>query len=122
MKKAYKYGHIGELQGISDRLARKVVEACEYTRRNQRLILNVAFNYGGRDEIVHAVQDIVRAGIPAEDISEATINNYMIHQRPARSGSDYPHEWRIAPEQLSHLAGRIQRNLYHRNLLAGLRA
>jgi len=69
--------HIGELEGISARLARKVVEACEYTRHNQRLILNVAFNYGGRDEIVHAVQDIVRAGIAADDITEATINNYM---------------------------------------------
>ena len=69
--------HIGELDGIEERLARKVVEACEITRHNQRLILNVAFNYGGRDEIVHAVQNIVRAGIAAEDITEATINSYM---------------------------------------------
>ncbi len=69
--------HIGELDGIEARLARKVVEACEYTRHNQRLILNVAFNYGGRDEIVHAVQNIVRAGIAAEDITEATVNRYM---------------------------------------------
>lgn len=69
--------HIGELDGIEERLARKVLEACEYTRHNQRLILNVAFNYGGRDEIVHAVQNIVRAGIAPEDITEATINNYM---------------------------------------------
>ena len=69
--------HIGELDGIEGRLARKVVEACEYTRANQRLILNVAFNYGGRDEIVHAVQHIVRDGIPPEDISEATISDYV---------------------------------------------
>ena len=69
--------HIGELDGIEERLARKVVEACEYTRYNQRLILNVAFNYGGRDEIVHAVQHIVRDGIAPEDITEATINDYM---------------------------------------------
>ena len=39
--------HIGELDGIEGRLARKVAEACEYTRENNRLILNVAFNYGG---------------------------------------------------------------------------
>lgn len=69
--------HIGELDGIESRLARKVAEACEYTRLNSRLILNVAFNYGGRDEIVNAVQNIVRDGIPAEDITEATINSYM---------------------------------------------
>lgn len=69
--------HIGELDGIDRRLARKVLEACEYTRDNQRLILNVAFNYGGRDEIVHAVQNIVRDGIRPEDISEATISDYI---------------------------------------------
>ncbi|MCY3780320.1 MAG: isoprenyl transferase [Chloroflexi bacterium] len=69
--------HIGELDGIANRLARKVQDACEYTRHNQRLILNVAFNYGGRDEIVHAVQNIVRDGIPAQEISEATISDYI---------------------------------------------
>ncbi len=69
--------HIGELQGIEPRLARKVVEACHYTRDNKRLILNVAFNYGGRDEIVHAVQNIVRDGIAAERITEQTISDYI---------------------------------------------
>ena len=69
--------HIGELDGIESRLARKVVEACDYTRNNQRLILNVAFNYGGRDEIVHAVQSIVRDGIAPDDITEATISDYI---------------------------------------------
>ena len=69
--------HIGELDGIEERLARKVLEACEYTRRNRRLILNVAFNYGGRDEIVRAVQNIVRDGIPPGAISESTISKYL---------------------------------------------
>lgn len=69
--------HIGELDGIEPRLAQKVIEACDYTKHNQRLILNVAFNYGGRDEIVHAVQQIVQDGILAEDITEETISNYI---------------------------------------------
>lgn len=69
--------HIGELDGIEPRLAQKVVDACEFTRENTRLILNVAFNYGGRDEIVHAVQQIVRDGIPADNITEETISNYI---------------------------------------------
>lgn len=69
--------HIGELDGIEPRLARKVSEACDYTRDNTRLILNVAFNYGGRDEIVHAVQQIVRDGITPEDITEETISSYI---------------------------------------------
>ncbi len=69
--------HIGELDGIERRLARKVRDACEFTRHNQRLILNVAFNYGGRDEIVRAVQRIVRAGIAPEDISQDTISDFI---------------------------------------------
>lgn len=69
--------HIGELDGIEPRLARKVQDACDYTRHNQRLILNVAFNYGGRDEIVRALQGIIRDGIPAERITERTISDYL---------------------------------------------
>ena len=69
--------HIGELSGIESRLARKVLDACDYTRDNDRLILNVAFNYGGRDEIVRAVRNIVRDGVPAYEITEATISDYV---------------------------------------------
>ena len=69
--------HIGELDGIDRRLAQKVLDACAYTRGNTRLILNVAFNYGGRDEIVRAVQNIVRDGIPPDGISESTISDYI---------------------------------------------
>jgi undecaprenyl diphosphate synthase len=69
--------HIGELDGIDERLQRKVKEACETTKHNTRLILNVAFNYGGRDEIVHAVQAIIRKGIPAEAITEELISEHL---------------------------------------------
>lgn len=69
--------HIGELDGIDERLARKVVEACATTAHNTRLILNVAFNYGGRDEIVHAVQNIIRAGILADAITEEVISQHL---------------------------------------------
>jgi len=69
--------HIGELDGIAGRLQKKVIEACETTKNNNRLILNVAFNYGGRDEIVHAVQHIMNKGIPAEDITEDLISQHL---------------------------------------------
>ncbi len=69
--------HIGELNGIDPTLQRKIRHACEYTRGNSKLILNVAFNYGGRDEIVHAVRRIVADGIPPEKIDEALLSRYM---------------------------------------------
>jgi undecaprenyl diphosphate synthase len=69
--------HIGELSGIAAGLQKKIRQACEYTRHNDKLILNVAFNYGGRDEIVHAVRRIVADNIPADHINEALISRYL---------------------------------------------
>jgi undecaprenyl diphosphate synthase len=54
-----------------------VLDAIELTKDNDRLVLNVAFDYGGRAEVVHAVQQIIRAGIPAEDVTEETISQHL---------------------------------------------
>jgi undecaprenyl diphosphate synthase len=69
--------HIGEIERIEPRLQRKIRQACEFTRNNTRLILNVAFNYGGRDEIVQAVRRIVTDQVPPEQIDEDLISSYM---------------------------------------------
>ncbi|MDX2137687.1 MAG: isoprenyl transferase [Chloroflexota bacterium] len=69
--------HIGELGGIAPGLQKKIRQACEYTRHNSKLVLNVAFNYGGRDEIVHAVRRIVEDNIPAAQIDEKLISRYL---------------------------------------------
>lgn len=69
--------HIGELDGIPAALQKKIHAAKELTKNNNKLILNVAFNYGGRDEIVRAVRHIVQDGVPAEMIDEALISSYM---------------------------------------------
>ncbi len=69
--------HIGRTEKLAPALLRKIHDACEYTKDNRRLILNVAFNYGGRDEIIHAVREIVKAGVPADDITEDMLNQYM---------------------------------------------
>ena len=69
--------HIGELDGIPERLQAKVLEACETTKNNTRLILNVAFNYGGRDEIVHAVQSIIEQGYKAEEVTEELLSAHL---------------------------------------------
>ena len=69
--------HIGRLEGVSDRLAVKINDALQLTRNNNRLVLNVAFNYGGRDEVVQTVQQIVSKGLTAEEITEEIIGNYL---------------------------------------------
>jgi undecaprenyl diphosphate synthase len=69
--------HIGKMDQIAPILQKKIRQACEMTKDNTRLILNVAFNYGGRDEIIHAVREIVKAGIPADQIDEKLLDSYM---------------------------------------------
>jgi undecaprenyl diphosphate synthase len=69
--------HIGRLERLPERLQRGVRRACEMTDGNTVLTLNVAFNYGGRAEIVDAVKQIVEAGVPAEQIDEALISGHL---------------------------------------------
>jgi undecaprenyl diphosphate synthase len=76
-EKGVQLRHIGELDGIPPRLQRKIREAMELTRGNDKLIVNIAFNYGGRNEIVHAVQRIVADRIPAEQIDEKLVSRYL---------------------------------------------
>lgn len=69
--------HLGDLSRINPRLQRKVLDALELTKNNERLILNIAFNYGGRAEIVHAIQEIVRAKHKPEEINEELVSHYL---------------------------------------------
>jgi undecaprenyl diphosphate synthase len=66
--------HLGSMDGIPDRLASRIREAITLTASNTQLILNVAFNYGARAEIVDAVRKLVAAGTPSTQIDEAAIS------------------------------------------------
>lgn len=69
--------HIGRLNGVKKSLQEKVKKGIEQTKDNDHLILNVAFNYGGRDEIVQAIQAIVADGIAPDNIDEDLISQYL---------------------------------------------
>lgn len=69
--------HIGWLDGVSARLQKMIREAVDLTKDNDRIILNVAFNYGGRLEIIKAVQAIMRDSIPPEEIDEELFESYL---------------------------------------------
>ena len=69
--------HLGRLDGMSPHLRKGIVQATEKTQHNNRLNLNVCFNYGGRLEIVDAVRKIVESGLPADQITEETISRNL---------------------------------------------
>ncbi|MEA4931721.1 MAG: polyprenyl diphosphate synthase [Anaerolineaceae bacterium] len=69
--------HIGHLEHLEPKLRQKIENAIELTKNNTRIDVILAFSYGGRDEIVNAVKNIVAAGIPAEEIDQQTLSENM---------------------------------------------
>ncbi len=69
--------HCGRLEGIAPRLQKEIQRAVALTRNNDRIILNVALNYGGRAEITDAVKQILREGHPPEAVTEDLIAHHL---------------------------------------------
>ena len=76
-KEGVQLRHIGRLERLDARLQEKVLKAIELTKNNDRLILNVAWNYGGRDEIVCAIQKMMKEGVPPEQVTDDLVSQYM---------------------------------------------
>lgn len=69
--------HLGRLDRLSRKLSEKVKAAVELTKNNTGLTLCLAFDYGGRDEIVQAARRIADAGIPGNNIDESVFAQYL---------------------------------------------
>jgi len=69
--------HIGSLDGLPSDLRDAVLGAIDLTRDNDRLVLTLAFNYGGRQELVAAVRDIVASGIDPAAVDEGAIAAHL---------------------------------------------
>jgi len=69
--------HIGRLDKLPPSLRKQVEDAIELTRKNDRLTVIVAFNYGGKDEIVYAVEQMIRKGVKPEEVSETAISSHL---------------------------------------------
>jgi len=69
--------HSGRLTGIHQQLQKQIRHALDVTRNNDRIILNVAFNYGGRAEIVDAARRIIADDIAADDLTEDLFSQYL---------------------------------------------
>lgn len=62
---------------VPKRLIRRMDESIELTRDNKAMTFTIAFNYGGRAEIVDAVRALVADGTPADKITETSIRNHL---------------------------------------------
>ncbi len=69
--------HLGRLEAMPLKVRRKVEHSMEITCSNSRLILSVAWNYGGRDEIVYAIQKMIRENVQPQDVTEELVGQYL---------------------------------------------
>ena len=68
---------VGDMAGLPVAVQEATTGAIEKTKNNTGLILNIALNYGGRAEIVHAVQQMMQEGLSPEEVTEETLAAHL---------------------------------------------
>jgi len=81
-KEEYKKGGVrvtilGNFQAFPRRVKRTIESMLSIVLDHERIKFNMALNYGGRDEIVRAVQEIIKEGIPADKVTKQTISDHL---------------------------------------------
>jgi undecaprenyl diphosphate synthase len=68
---------VGDRSAVSDKLRAAWDQAENATRHNQRITLSIAFNYGGRWDIVQACRRALQEGLTPEQIDESRLSRFM---------------------------------------------
>ncbi len=76
-KKGIRIRHLGRRKGLSAKLQLSIDRALELTKNNTGMTVNLAFNYGGRLEIVDAARRLITEGVPPQSLDEELFNNYL---------------------------------------------
>jgi len=76
-KKGIKVRHLGRLEELPAWLRQAINSGMELTKNNTGMVLNLAFNYGGRVEIVDAIHKLIADGVPSEKIDEGLFSSYL---------------------------------------------
>jgi undecaprenyl diphosphate synthase len=76
-KKGIRFRHIGRLQGLPQSLQEVINKALELTKNNSGMTLSLAFNYGGRTEILDAIRRLIADGVPLEKLDEKLFASYL---------------------------------------------
>ncbi len=77
IKENIKLRFIGDRSVLPEDIKQLMLTSEEDSKNATGLTCYIAINYGGRDEIVHAVREIVSLGIKAEDITEQTVSEHI---------------------------------------------
>jgi undecaprenyl diphosphate synthase len=76
-KNGVRLRHLGSLEGLPSSLRGRIERSIAATAAGDRLLVNIALNYGGRREIVTAVQRLMRDGLSPDQVTEETLSHYL---------------------------------------------
>ena len=77
MEEDCKINFLGDMSALPKATLDAVNRALDKTKDNKSLFINIALNYGGRDEIVHAVKSIIDQGYRKDEITEELISDNL---------------------------------------------
>ncbi len=69
--------HVGDITHLPEQVQKDIIETVEATKDYTGLTVNMAINYGGRDEIVRGVKKVIEKGIKSEDITESLFQDQL---------------------------------------------
>ena len=76
-KEGVQLKHIGRLDQLSPNLRNKVEKSIEVTKNNERITVCIAWNYGGRDEIVCAIKKMMKQGVKPEEVTDTLVSQFL---------------------------------------------
>lgn len=72
-----KINHIGNIESLPDSIKKDITEAIEDTKDFSGMTLNLAINYGGRDELLRGIKKIINNKIDENEITEQLISSFL---------------------------------------------
>jgi len=76
-KRGIKFFVLGNFQAFPLRVRDAIKEMLNIVKKHEVMRFNVALNYGGRDEIIRAIKEIIKDGVKAKDVNEDLVNDYL---------------------------------------------
>ena len=72
-----KLNHIGDLSGLPAGIQKDIKQAMEDTKGFSKMTVNLAINYGGRDEILRGIKKLIKDNVSIEKIDEKLFSSYL---------------------------------------------
>lgn len=72
-----KLNHIGDISNLPENIQKDIKDSIAETSSFDGMVLNLAINYGGRDEIYRGIKKIIKSGIKAEELTESQISSFL---------------------------------------------